>query len=40
MALGAFDYLMKPVKIDNLVRILAAAGAKSDGTARDSEKDQ
>ncbi len=29
MALGAFDYLMKPVKIDNLVRILtAAAGGK------------
>ncbi len=27
MALGAFDYLMKPVKIDNLIRILAAAGA-------------
>jgi DNA-binding NtrC family response regulator len=27
MALGAFDYLMKPVKIDDLVRILAAAGA-------------
>ncbi len=25
MALGAFDYLMKPVKIDNLVRILTAA---------------
>lgn len=27
MALGAFDYLMKPVKIDNLVRILMAAGS-------------
>jgi DNA-binding NtrC family response regulator len=27
MALGAFDYLMKPVKIDNLVRILTAAGS-------------
>jgi DNA-binding NtrC family response regulator len=25
MALGAFDYLMKPVKIDSLVRILTAA---------------
>lgn len=25
MALGAFDYLMKPVKIDSLVRILQAA---------------
>jgi DNA-binding NtrC family response regulator len=27
MALGAFDYLMKPVKIESLVRILEAAGA-------------
>jgi DNA-binding NtrC family response regulator len=27
MALGAFDYLMKPVKIDSLVRILAAAAS-------------
>ncbi len=27
MALGAFDYLMKPVKIDNLVGILMAAGS-------------
>jgi two-component system OmpR family response regulator len=27
MALGAFDYLMKPVKIDNLVHILTAAGS-------------
>ena len=27
MDLGAFDYLMKPVKIDNLVRVLAAAGS-------------
>ena len=27
MALGAFDYLMKPVKIDNLVGILTAAGS-------------
>jgi len=27
MALGAFDYLMKPVKIDSLVRILTAAGS-------------
>ena len=38
MALGAFDYLMKPVKIDNLVRILAAAGAKGPGTAHDLEE--
>ena len=31
MALGAFDYLMKPVKIDSLVRVLTAAatGRKS-----------
>ncbi|MCJ7629399.1 MAG: response regulator [Longimicrobiales bacterium] len=27
MALGAFEYLMKPVKIDNLVQVLNAAGA-------------
>ncbi len=27
MALGAFDYLMKPVKIDSLVRILEAAAS-------------
>jgi DNA-binding NtrC family response regulator len=27
MALGAFDYLMKPVKIDSLVRVLEAAGS-------------
>ena len=28
MALGAFDYLLKPVKIDDLVRTLRAAGSK------------
>jgi len=28
MGLGAFDYLMKPVKIDDLVRILKAAGSR------------
>ncbi len=28
MALGAFDYLMKPVMIDDLVRVLQAAGSK------------
>jgi len=39
MALGAFDYLMKPVKIDNLVRILAAAGAKGPGPRHDLEED-
>jgi len=27
MELGAFDYLMKPVKIDKLVQILMAAGS-------------
>ena len=30
-ALGAFDYLMKPVKIDDLVQILTAAGSKGVG---------
>jgi DNA-binding NtrC family response regulator len=38
MALGAFDYLMKPVKIDNLVRILSAAGAKGPGAVSDKEE--
>jgi DNA-binding NtrC family response regulator len=38
MALGAFDYLMKPVKIDNLVRILSAAGAKGPGADSDKEE--
>jgi two-component system OmpR family response regulator len=28
MALGAFDYLMKPVKIDELVSVLEAAGSR------------
>ena len=32
MALGAFDYLMKPVKIDELVKTLEAAGARRDPT--------
>jgi DNA-binding NtrC family response regulator len=33
MALGAFDYLMKPVKIDSLTRVLtAAAGGEGAGT--------
>ena len=27
MALGAFDYLMKPVKIEKLVQILTVAGS-------------
>jgi DNA-binding NtrC family response regulator len=39
MALGAFDYLMKPVKIDNLVRILSAAGARTGGEDSETEKD-
>ena len=29
MQLGAFDYLMKPVKIDHLVRVLHAAVARA-----------
>ena len=33
MALGAFDYLMKPVKIDDLVRILKMAGLKRGGSS-------
>ena len=38
MTLGAFDYLMKPVKIDSLVRILTAAAAgKSPGTVEEEE---
>ena len=37
MALGAFDYLMKPVKIDELVKVLEAAGAKGD--TKDSESE-
>lgn len=37
MALGAFDYLMKPVKIDNLVRILMAAGSKRGRNAPEAE---
>jgi len=31
MKLGAFDYLMKPVKIDNLVRVLHSAAAREQG---------
>ena len=38
MALGAFDYLMKPVKIDHLIRVLRAAVAREDGaSAHDRE---
>jgi DNA-binding NtrC family response regulator len=33
MTLGAFDYLMKPVKIDDLLRVLLSAGA---GTGKGS----
>lgn len=39
MALGAFDYLMKPVKIDNLVRVLAAAGARREEDAPRKEEE-
>jgi DNA-binding response OmpR family regulator len=28
MGLGAFDYLMKPIKIDELIRVLRSAGAR------------
>jgi DNA-binding NtrC family response regulator len=35
--LGAFDYLMKPVKIDDLIRILLLAGARTEeGESRES----
>jgi DNA-binding NtrC family response regulator len=37
MALGAFDYLMKPVKIDNLVRVLKRA-AEGEDTSDTEEK--
>ena len=40
MALGAFDYLMKPVKIDNLVRVLSAAGRERDDRVPPLEEDQ
>ncbi len=30
MGLGAFDYLMKPVKIDELIRVLRSAGARNE----------
>jgi len=30
MTLGAFDYLMKPVKIDDLLRVLLSAGARAE----------
>ncbi len=33
---GAYEYLMKPVKIDELVRILRSAG--SSGTAKKAEE--
>jgi len=37
MALGAFDYLMKPVKIDDLIGILRAAGSKRGGLSHEVE---
>lgn len=40
MALGAFDYLMKPVKIDNLVRVLSAAGSGRDGVDSSTEGEE
>jgi len=39
-ALGAFDYLMKPVKIDNLVRVLLAAGSRKEGGGFSMEGEQ
>ena len=38
MALGAFDYLMKPVKIAELVPILTAAGSKNEGAPSAGEE--
>jgi DNA-binding NtrC family response regulator len=38
MALGAFDYLMKPVKIDDLVQVLEAAGSERDPRPQQSEE--
>jgi DNA-binding NtrC family response regulator len=35
MEAGAFDYLMKPVKIDDLAHILRAAGARHQVARRD-----
>jgi DNA-binding NtrC family response regulator len=35
MELGAYDYLMKPVKIDNLVKILLQAAARRGGAESD-----
>ena len=36
MTLGAFDYLMKPVKLDDLLRILVTAGARTGDAAPES----
>ena len=33
MKLGAFDYLMKPVKIDALVRVLLSAAQREEGAS-------
>lgn len=38
MSRGAFDYLMKPVKIDDLVRILTAAGSRNVGPTPTEEE--
>jgi DNA-binding NtrC family response regulator len=40
MKLGAFDYLMKPVKIDALVRSLLAATARDAGASEGGEGDR
>jgi two-component system, OmpR family, response regulator len=37
LSLGAFDYLMKPVKIDHLVQMLRAAGSKRGSRASEVE---
>ena len=36
MGLGAFDYLMKPIKIDELIGVLRSAGAGT-GTGNTGE---
>ena len=37
-ALGAFDYLMKPVRIDDLVRVLTVAGRGRESEEGESEE--
>jgi len=38
MALGAFDYLMKPVKIEDLIQVLEVAGSKRESRPQKSEE--